>query len=151
MITLQQLESFLHKPFTIAGVKHQFEKVDDDIIITRFNTTEKATEYVATVIEPTNTGIKFTGILLNSVVVQEIPYTSLSTIGIMVEPFSKEEFDKKIEQLGSAYEDAKTNLHSLSILDNERDSWGNLFELIQELRDIGAIALQKLHHHTNPI
>lgn len=55
---------------------------------------------------------------------------------------SQEEFDRSLKQLGDLYEEGKDCLHSLSILNEEREHYNRVFDIIRELRDIAAVSLK---------
>ena len=82
MKEINELLPFLNKPFILQATKYQFEKVDDDIIIARFSYNSRDTYYAATVVEATPTGIKYAGTFITELVLGEIHYSSLKSIGI---------------------------------------------------------------------
>ena len=57
----------------------------------------------------------------------------------------EKEFDASLKTLGDLYEEGKDCLHSLSILEDEKDSFWRLFEILKEMRDLSAVNMQKLH------
>ena len=53
---------------------------------------------------------------------------------------NEKEFDASLKTLGDLYEEGKYCLHSLSILEDEKEDYWRLFDILKEMRD-----LQKFH------
>ena len=58
---------------------------------------------------------------------------------------NEKEFDESLKQLGSLYEEGKDCLHQLSILEDEKESYWRLFDILKEMRDLSAVNMKKLH------
>jgi hypothetical protein len=57
----------------------------------------------------------------------------------------EKQFDDQLKRIGDLYEEGKDCLHSLSILEEERDDYSRVFEIVRELRDIAAVSLKANH------
>lgn len=55
---------------------------------------------------------------------------------------TREQFNKKIDELSELYEQGKDCLNSVDILHEDRTQWSRLYEIIREMRDIAAVSLQ---------
>lgn len=54
----------------------------------------------------------------------------------------------KLEQLSDLYEEGKDCLHQLSILEDEKDSYWRLFDILKEMRDLAAPVLSNKNDNT---
>lgn len=55
------------------------------------------------------------------------------------------EFAVKLNTLSDLYEEGKDCLHSLSILDSERNDYDRLFDILKEVRDLSAVSMKQLY------
>ncbi len=58
---------------------------------------------------------------------------------------NEKEFDESLKTLGDLYEEGKGCLHQLSILEDEKESYWRLFDILKEMRDLSAVNMKKLH------
>jgi hypothetical protein len=62
---------------------------------------------------------------------------------------NEKEFDEGLKNIGSLYEEGKDCLHCLSILEEEREDYDRVFEILREFRDIAAMQLKAAHKITD--
>lgn len=63
---------------------------------------------------------------------------------------NEKEFEQSLKMLGDLYEEGKDCLNSLSILEDEREHYHRLFDILKEMRDLAGTTMQKLHwRHEN--
>lgn len=49
----------------------------------------------------------------------------------------------KLKELGDLYEEGKDCLNSLGILENDRNEWSRVYEILREMRDLAAVAIRE--------
>jgi len=58
-------------------------------------------------------------------------------------------FDANLQRLGDLYEEGKDCLNGLGILEEDREDWSRVFDILREMRDIAVLSL-KANHEIKP-